>query len=71
MKFIKTENYIKLAQKFDGYFHGDAYRLNGNIIEIHGGKFLEAILMEGHRKNEKIVVPIKSHPEFNNKIQGK
>lgn len=64
MKTIKTAKYKTMAQKVDGYFQGDAYKLTGKATEVHGGNFLEAILLEGHRKGELIVVPSKRHPEL-------
>ena len=65
MKIIKTYKY-KQSQKIDGYFHGDAYVLTGKAMEIHGGQFLEARLLEGHRQGEDIVVPAHNHPKLNN-----
>ena len=83
MKILKTTNYKKVAvdlkdflgetkisQRIDGYFQGDAYVLTGEWQKIHGGIFLNAILVEGHKKGETIVIPERKHPNYLEEMQN-
>lgn len=38
------------------YFNGDEVRVAGPAETIHGGQFYPAVILEGHRKGERIYV---------------
>jgi len=50
-----------IAQTITGYWKGDAIHHTGQTVELYGGMFEEAILLEGHRKGETILVVVPVH----------
>lgn len=42
--------------KITGYFQGDAIHHTGRTEILYGGLFYEAVLVEGHRKGETVLV---------------
>lgn len=53
-----TKKTQSIAQTITGYWQGDAIHHTGEIVKLYGGVFEEAVLLEGHRKGETILVVI-------------
>jgi hypothetical protein len=54
----KTQAKATIAQTITGYWQGDAIHHTGETVNLHGGMFEEAVLLEGHRKGETILVVV-------------